>query len=637
MLLTILIPTRNRRKRVRPLVASLVANLPRDMRNRIEILVLDNCSVDGTAEALAKYASDGVRIHVNEIFLPTSEQNIVNGVQYARGEFIWFLGDDDVPRYRAVHRLLRILTEDPADLLISNCRVRDGVGRLVTASQIRGLTKDVDIDLLTLVKRVGVINMLAGLSVLVVRRSMLDGHIAHEIIATSAIYSHCFWLLRCYKNASTRLLTDPLVDYRVFSQTGGWDRYAEENGVGYLHFWHLGLLRLFQKSINDGVVTPLDVSEIFECRSDGTPYREVDEIVHKLIEQTDYYVKTGLSRNLITRAEFDEACGILLNIDLGLQDTMFEIGEMLETLWRAQGSREQLTDALSEYATMRAKSLDLLISRSSDPFGSAYQKTAHGYAIYMAGHHWVGVRHDVKHLTELVMAQFEPRSMYPGVIVRASQDELLQAISYAPVLLEPFGRVPLAGTAIPRSTQQPLSSEAETEFDSEGRQLRNELGARIVEPGKSLSEPVIGALWLPRVAKTGASLPVKLVLGWSDYEVDGVWSIGDGAVLSVHPPLGATEVAMTFIAFAKPDERRRYRIRTDRENICEVEADHGEEVIVTVPIPANGESFPVYLQYASVGSPADLYGSADKRHLGLFLRRVLGRAGAMGQLAQTVA
>ena len=604
MLLTILIPTRNRRARVRPLVASLIANLPPARRDQVEIVVLDNRSRDGTPEALRPYESSLVRVIVNEEPQPTSEQNVYNGLHHARGEFVWFLGDDDVPRFDSVAQLIEMLAADAADLFVSNFRAVDGFGRVGNVSQVRGVGADRDLDIVSLIKRVGMVNFFSGWSIMVARRSMLDLAAARRIMEASVIYSHCFWFLKCFASARVRFLARPLVDYRVFHHSQGWEAYTEENNVGYLFYWHLGLLRLYRQAMDEGLLGPKDVSEIYEYRHNGSKYRGIDEIAFKLIEQADFYVKRAVPRDLMSESEFEEASEILLEIDVSIQDLVFQIDEMLAALRTAKGDG---AEALQVYPALRAKAIDLLESRRVDLYAPLFVRYLYGYSVYRTAGRWVAFHVTAMSLQDAVFAQFDPRGLPPDVLVEDTEEALLKAMLRVPPRPEPVGARP------------PPSSMAGEVFDS--RQLASGRRPRALG-AEGPDSPAGKRLWPPDPVQLGPRQAAALIIGWSYPEEGGVWSVGDVAVLVVTPPEGTTRVNLAFIPYAAPGATRRIRVKAGNQEVSDLERARGERTVVTIDAPTPGRPFRISIHCERCQTPAELLESEDERALGVHLTRI---------------
>lgn len=409
-------------------------------RSEYEVVCLNNVSDDDTQHLLSQISSPNFRLVLNDEYLPTSEENVYNGVKHAKGEYIWFLGDDDVPRYDSVAHLMAVLQKDDTDFLVSNFRVTDGEGRLATLSLIRGIADDTKLSLRSLIRRVGLINMLSGWSIIVARRSMLDVKEASRIRAISPIYSHCFWFLSCFGSAQVKLLARPLVDYRVFHHKAGWDSYTEDREVGFFHYWHLGFLRLLQDAVTKGKISYGDINQIYEYRHDGTRYRSVDEIANKLLEQADVYMSTGKPRNLLSRAEFQEARDIIIRIDLKLQDALNILQNLYEALWSDDLRNEHW---LSEAFAIRREFFEHLSARQRDLFEPFFRELLYGYIVYEVDEFWIGVREDRSDLIDSVFSQFEPRAARPHILVERTREALVSTIKYAPFHPEPVGVQPV--------------------------------------------------------------------------------------------------------------------------------------------------------------------------------------------------
>jgi len=112
-LLSICIPTYNRARWIR---RSLAAWMPqvRAAEGLVELVVSDNCSTDETPEVIREALQHG------EFRYNRNSSNIEGGPnmqklasELARGEFVWLMGDDDIPYHDVVERILNILRTHP--------------------------------------------------------------------------------------------------------------------------------------------------------------------------------------------------------------------------------------------------------------------------------------------------------------------------------------------------------------------------------------------------------------------------------------------------------------------------------------------------------------------------------------------
>jgi glycosyltransferase involved in cell wall biosynthesis len=94
-LLSICIPTFDRRDYLETCLASVQAELDRNPGAPVEVVVVDNASPDGTAQLLQEWGGrmPGLRSFRNEVNIGI--HNFPRVIAHARGEYCWFLGDDD--------------------------------------------------------------------------------------------------------------------------------------------------------------------------------------------------------------------------------------------------------------------------------------------------------------------------------------------------------------------------------------------------------------------------------------------------------------------------------------------------------------------------------------------------------------
>jgi hypothetical protein len=87
-----------------------------------ELILLDDCSTDGSRSILSQYASDPrVRIEFNEANSGSTFRQWNKGVRLARGEYVWIAESDDYADERLLETLVSRLEAEPTAVLV-NCR-----------------------------------------------------------------------------------------------------------------------------------------------------------------------------------------------------------------------------------------------------------------------------------------------------------------------------------------------------------------------------------------------------------------------------------------------------------------------------------------------------------------------------------
>lgn len=139
--LSICIPTYNRKNKLKRTLDVLVPVL--DISSSIEIIVSDNCSLDGTSEIRRDYA-DKLRWNTNEANLGLLG-NLRKLYSLAQGEFIWFVGDDDYVSPEALFSVLKVIEKNKVDHIFLNHEILSG-GSLTNRVRVLLLSEDLIID-----------------------------------------------------------------------------------------------------------------------------------------------------------------------------------------------------------------------------------------------------------------------------------------------------------------------------------------------------------------------------------------------------------------------------------------------------------------------------------------------------------
>ncbi|NQT57645.1 MAG: glycosyltransferase family 2 protein [Bacteroidetes bacterium] len=110
ILLSICIPTYNRADFLRDAIKYILLSI-NNMHGLVELIISDNCSTDGTLRILEELPKHSW-IHWSRNSI--NEGPVRNGLaclKLAKGEYIWFVGDDDVIRPEGLNHLLCVLRE----------------------------------------------------------------------------------------------------------------------------------------------------------------------------------------------------------------------------------------------------------------------------------------------------------------------------------------------------------------------------------------------------------------------------------------------------------------------------------------------------------------------------------------------
>jgi abequosyltransferase len=105
-------------------IAQTIDSIVPQLRDDVELLVLDGCSPDDTPQVMARYTGDGSRIrYLREAINSGVDADYDKAVGHARGEYCWLMTDDDLMVSGAVDRVLVHLGE--VDVVVVNSEVRN--------------------------------------------------------------------------------------------------------------------------------------------------------------------------------------------------------------------------------------------------------------------------------------------------------------------------------------------------------------------------------------------------------------------------------------------------------------------------------------------------------------------------------
>jgi abequosyltransferase len=118
-LLTFAIPTYNRSGFLRQLLDSVSEQVQAD--TRVELLISDNASTDGTSALVEGVVRTGVSItYIRNETNIGPDANFLQCYERASGKYVWVMGDDDIVAQGAIGRIAGYLAEDEYDLIYLN-------------------------------------------------------------------------------------------------------------------------------------------------------------------------------------------------------------------------------------------------------------------------------------------------------------------------------------------------------------------------------------------------------------------------------------------------------------------------------------------------------------------------------------
>ena len=145
LLLSICIPSFNRASLLSECLSSITNQLDdKSIRNQIEIIVSDNNSQDNTKEIVKKFQNKykNIRYFKNEATIH-GDLNIIKSASYAKGQYLWFFGDDDIHYPWSVKTLLKIINKYHPDAIKCNLDLSSKDGKKMLDWNMINLKKDI--------------------------------------------------------------------------------------------------------------------------------------------------------------------------------------------------------------------------------------------------------------------------------------------------------------------------------------------------------------------------------------------------------------------------------------------------------------------------------------------------------------
>ncbi len=391
--------------------------------NDVNVVVVNNCSTDGTEEMISPLVDDRIRLINRTVFLDNAEKNMFASVEYCTGEYIWFHGDDELPIVDSALALIDMIRKDVADFFVFNSAMINDEGGLLSSrmSPMHSLHLDMQGD--ALIQTAGFVFMLAGISNVVLKRDHVDVDVAWEAQAIAPIYSHVVWLLICFSKRRCRIVNLPLVFYRnsaLPKQVQHFKKLAERLGVGDDYFWGLGVATQLEYLVNKGAIQASSVAKIMEGRRDGTRFRLLNECVHRIYTQVLTSITSGETRQRIDPETLKRARDFLVSCD-GFTYDLFEPIEKLNEIAFGKRSRKELSALCEEYE-------QTLAQHSDDPFRNHWRGQRLGFEIFSMPLGWVAIDPEIEGGVQSALQYIDIRENQPYVWVSENLEDLLERL-----------------------------------------------------------------------------------------------------------------------------------------------------------------------------------------------------------------
>lgn len=142
-LISICIPTFNREKYLDECLRSIFGQLTKDNFNNIEIIISDNNSFDKTLDVIKKYNKIKRIVYFKNDKNIGVRKNVIKVGTYAKGDYIWFLSDDDVHNDKSIKTVLDVILKYKPDVIFCNVDECSKDMGEITRRNLLNLRKDI--------------------------------------------------------------------------------------------------------------------------------------------------------------------------------------------------------------------------------------------------------------------------------------------------------------------------------------------------------------------------------------------------------------------------------------------------------------------------------------------------------------
>ena len=293
-MLSIVIPTRNREKHINLLLQNLQENFS-GHHHKIQIVVSDNSDVPTGFTAIAP----NVQIVRPESFLATAEENLFFALSKCNGEFVWPIGDDDIPQRQGIAALLLFLNKPKGDWAVFNHGVIDYTGTLKSLKLLNCSKPSANFLYSDFVSIAGYQTTAACISLTVFRRNLVTTKHT-EIVRqfSSPIYSHVALYLLSFGDRQGLFIDTPLVNYRNNRQAtsprdDNWVKWSKRNKTPYRHPWTVGLIEQFNYLLDTRTIKPDFPIVFLETDHFGNKFSGLQQMIFYVIDQIRLDEKLG--------------------------------------------------------------------------------------------------------------------------------------------------------------------------------------------------------------------------------------------------------------------------------------------------------------------------------------------------------
>lgn len=401
MLLSILIPTKDRPNEISSLMRSLVRLIKlNNLEQNIELVISNNSRTQ-----LEYQDTEFIKIvNTNGIYL-TAEENLFSLLRIAKGTYVWVLSDDEIPIQEGFKRLVQLCQEEKYDAMVWNSRVIGIEGEPLGHSRLSLNKDELKINYKQFLERTGYWSIAAGISLTVFKNNLNNFDFLKTITKlNSPIYSHVTYYAYIFNNKEFAFINYDLVLYQtnrhdvIKIKKNHWEEHSKEQKYFYRYPWTLGFIRQLKLLEEEGIVGSEFFDKILDISHFGRRFKLAENSLSLLIDQRLYELQYPKSIKIKT--------GELIEILEYYQDHLPRFARTYELLLLTADSNKEMnnkvkTQKLTEHLKFLKQSWDRL------PFYGYYRFLKNHFLYFDTPLGWIAIKPVLGHIdsTYLVNGQ----------------------------------------------------------------------------------------------------------------------------------------------------------------------------------------------------------------------------------------
>lgn len=388
-LITILIPTYNRPKRIEELLSSFI-NFKNEWRGDTwEILISENCRAEESQLAGLTLKFDSqlpLRIANPSEHLISAEENLFFGWKFATGKYVWILGDDDPVNFFELDELVQRCEEEQSNVFKFNSMIIASNGETTGNVVTKCSASEISMPYLEFIQKVGMWHTAAGFSTWVIKRDLLDGKEGLDWIAKfrSPVYSHVTYFIFRLHREKCLFINKNLVSYRMNSYAENkedhWGKYTTQVNMPRNFPWTLGFVEQLLELEANGIISRDYWGSVIGDHFEVPRFLEFNSMVKLSLIQLNNYSGRNLDLGL---EDWKKLVNYFASIRPDIYNFWFEFLEIIDLKFAPKPSRKERKILVKKSQALEANWSERM---TRFPFEAFKKHSINGWDMYSFPH-----------------------------------------------------------------------------------------------------------------------------------------------------------------------------------------------------------------------------------------------------------